>query len=324
MTCSSFRFKIGRLAGVFKFCLGRHFFFHALSSQKHSAQQALVIAAYRLCFVVMCTMAPKEGQSSDNVTLSNPYAVRLGSHHSQLVNVSRRSFTRDVTYSVKSTVEDMEEKIMEKVSLLTLDSSNEVEEATEVSFTVEDLTGLTDTATKSSVAPFSCGTTLIASSPIRPRAKRTVDSLTTPTMNDVDAIFEDLSTNLGPRRKRRRVPGTLADAPRLPSSFDSSSNHHDFSPFHIYDKRLEGLVSRLTTNEVPSLTTSPLSPIESSSDEAQHKLLLPPVLSWMKPRTARRYHHSRRRPTPRRTDLTPLESLALEMEASPIVLPILH
>jgi len=263
-------------------------------------------------------MTPKD--SHDN-THEDACAVRLGGH-SPLVNVGREPSNQKDSSSVKATVKDMEAKILEKVSMLTISTTEEEEEeaATEVSFTADDLTGLTMTTESSAnycAAPASHGMTLTPS-PILPRFKRSASSLTTPNGSYETPLP---SSTFGPRRKKRRVPGTLADAPRLP--FD---NTLDSSPFTIYDQRLKKLVSRLMTNDVP---VSPPSPIQLSGSD-DDTIALPPVVSWMKPRTSLRLRNGRRRHhrtsfpilSPRQHELTPLESLALEIEASPIVMPV--
>jgi hypothetical protein len=181
-----------------------------------------------------------------------------------------------------------------------------------VSFTTEDLTEMT------CAAPSTLGTTL-PSSPIRPRSKRAAASLTTP----IHSHLVTAQACFGPRRKKRRGPGTLADAPRLPCSFADDHTSPRFSPFDIYDQRLERLVSRLITDNVP---TSPPSPIQVSSDDDN---LMPPVVSWMKPRNRRRGRRAQRVRAPAPSfpclsprpgqPLTPMESLALSIEASPIL-----
>lgn len=237
---------------------------------------------------------------------------------------------------------------MEKVSMLTLDSSDEVEEPTEVSFTAEDITDLTktpaSTTAPSAMTISSRGTKLPSTSPIRPRAfKRTMTSISTTPMtilNDTEesTVFQHLSSTLAPRRKRHR--GMLADCPRLPLDHSTRTlNQPNISPFGMYDKRLDGLVHRLTTpHEIPSLTSSPNTEQEKEHDAAPNtarshheRLSLPPVVSWMKPRMARnggnrqtRHFTVRGRPAPPPSGLSALESLALELEASPILaMPVL-
>ena len=171
--------------------------------------------------------------------------------------------------SIQTAVNDMEAKIMEKVSMLTLDSLNEVEEPTEVSFTAEDITDLTEPPASTTDAPSSMttsrGTTNFrVPSPIRPRAfKRTMTSIsTTPmtTLNDTEesTAFQDLSILLllVARNVVEFLPIVLVF---LSIILLRTLNQPQVSPFGMYDKRLDGLVNRLTTrrHEIPSLTLSP-------------------------------------------------------------------
>jgi hypothetical protein len=294
-------------------------------------------------------MTPKE---SDHSRAEMTFMTR---GHSPLVNVSRNHENATNADTTSIAIKDMEAKILEKVSMLTISTNDQEEEeaATEVSFTADDIAGLTETTI---VAPASHGGMTLSSSPLVSRSKRMASSLATP----IHSSDTPQVSNFGPRRKKRRGPGTLADAPRLP--FDNEEHEaepNDVSPFLVYDQRLDRLVSRLTTadNEVPPpdalpLTTPLSSPIqcESSSSQAssngRNGILLPPVVSWIKPRPSRRRRrHSRggRRhgaqqqrtcpsvpclsPRPQQRELTPLESLALEINASPIVttpMPVLH
>lgn len=252
--------------------------------------------------------------------------------HWPLVNVSRnREHTaKQDTASIQSAMTSMEDKILEKVSLLTISTEKEEEAATEVSFTADDIVGLTEPTT-TCVGP-SRGTTPLPSSPLRPRAKRSLIASPIPT-----TFNHELSCSFGPCRKKRR-PGSLADAPKLP--FDNEDDEEPSNAaFLLYDQRLERLVSRMKEDVSRSNSSSTVpSPISSSppDDTTAANTLLPPVLSWIKPRASkdrrrgRRRHASLQHPpsfpylSPRhqqQCDLTPLESLALEIEASPIVMP---
>ena len=91
---------------------------------------------------MLSTMTPKEGHYTHAAFPSSSDRVASPLVHT----MSRRHHPSTQDYdSIKTAVHDMEAKIMEKVSMLTLDSSDEVEEPTEVSFTAEDITDLTET-----------------------------------------------------------------------------------------------------------------------------------------------------------------------------------
>jgi hypothetical protein len=284
-------------------------------------------------------MTPKEGDNTHTALESNEYRI----HAPLFGTMSHQSTQQNHHDPIMTAVNDMEAKIIEKVSMLTLDPSNEAEEPkpTEVSFTSEDITDLTETpattAPSMTTSTRSLGTTarmmLPSTSPIRPRAfKRTMTSISTSPLNDTEesTALQALSSILAPRPKRRR--GTLADCPRLPlDSHDGTTlNQPQVSPFRIYDKRLDGLVERLTKpHEIPSWTSSPTEQEELNAARptpSHHdRLSLPPVLSWMKPkRMARNRAHCVSVEGLPRQEPSALELLALELEASPILaMPVL-
>lgn len=285
----------------------------------------------------MSTMTPKEGNNTHTALQSNEYRI----HAPLFGSMCHHESTQNHHDSIKTAVNDMEAKIMEKVSMLTLDSSNEAEEPkpTEVSFTSEDITDLMETPATAapSMTTSSRGSTALmlpSTSPIRPRAfKRTMTSISTSPLNDTEesTALQALSSTLAPRRKRLR--GTLADCPRLPlDSHDGTTlNQPQISPFGIYDKRLDGLVERLTKpHEIPSLTSSPTEHQEDlhaapTPSHHRERLSLPPVLSWMKPkRMARNRARCVSVQGLPRQEPSALELLALELEASPIIaMPVL-
>jgi hypothetical protein len=276
-------------------------------------------------------MTPSEGRSSGYDASVDPYIgefTQAGSGISPYATVS----TKDDAASIQSTVDEMEAKILERVSQLTISTAlPEGEgEASEVSFTMDDLSNEAARATCSAGAAEHESTladSTLAPSPIRPRSKRTSFCLTTPIANTA-FTFETpqiSNTRLGPRRKKRR-PGTLVDAPRLPCSpFSTSlSQNLPFSPFQptIYDERLERLASQIerkSTDDVPSLEnsceTSPIGikfePNFQSTTTRRNKRLArrrAPILPCLSPKQSLSIRQ-----------LTPLETLALSIEASPIL-----
>jgi hypothetical protein len=264
-------------------------------------------------------MTPSEGCSSGHGAVSTGTQM----NHLPLVSVTKAD-----NASIQSTVDDMELKILERVSQLTISMdtvlpAEQQADISEVSFASEDLTDEADLVIAST------GATLLASSPIRPRAKRSaMECLTTP-IPSTDHTFETpqiSNIRFGPLRKKRR-PGSLRDAPRFPSSPSLTPvsfryRHPTFSPFQptIYDERLERLAAQMCHNssreeDVPSLETSR----EASPIHFEPNFFSPSIQ-----RTKRRTH--RRTPTlpylslsPKQShQLTPLESLAISIDASPI------
>ena len=247
--------------------------------------------------------------------------------------------------SIQSAVDEMEAKIMERVSRLTISTEesppSETQEATEVSFTLEEVSS-GSTATAQLEAP-------LASSPIRTRKKRApADCMTTPNRTTQPSMFatpQISNCDFGGGCRKKRRPGTLADAPRLPSSDVLESpgqvaHRPRFSPFQptIYDQRLERLASRhrplpllsveADFDDVPFLapTSQPSSQGSSRSTSPIDFENMPPTISWMAGCAPRKRSRRRFRPrsqvpfvpclSPRQQDLTPLESLAVSIEAS--------
>jgi hypothetical protein len=284
------------------------------------------------------TMTPSEGRSSGYDASVDPYIgefTQAGSGISPYATVS----TKDDAASIQSTVDEMEAKILERVSQLTISTAlPEGEgEASEVSFTMDDLSNEAARATCSAGAAEHESTladSTLAPSPIRPRSKRTSFCLTTPIANTA-FTFETpqiSNTRLGPRRKKRR-PGTLVDAPRLPSSPFSVSQNPPFSPLHfqptIYDERLERLASQMQQRK---LTIDNIVPSLETSCGTSPNIIFEPNFfeSTTEKRNKRRPRRGRRGTpilpclSPKQSifigqQLTPLESLAISIEASPIM-----
>lgn len=136
----------------------------------------------------------------------------------------------------------LEERILDRVSKITISSTSwtssadQSEHTAEVSFTEEETT-----TQASSVSPVQllvpCST-----SPLRTTGKRKVEQHQTPVRPLDCATPRVCNVHLprGPRRKKRR-PGSLTSAPRLP---DSPPLNNSASPLlqSVYDRRLERMV----------------------------------------------------------------------------------